>query len=106
MNGKGARNKGVRGERELEKLIQEKDIEVDRNLGGRLQVYGDMRIPGVAIECRRRERVSIVSWSRDHEASIPDHLTPIVAYRTNDQPWRVSQLLDDYLELYRQAHIL
>jgi Holliday junction resolvase len=105
MTGKGARNKGVKGERELEKLIQDKGIEVDRNLGGRLQVYGDMRIPGVAIECRRRERVSIVSWSRDHEADIPDHLIPVVAYRTNGEPWRVSMTMEDFLEMYQQSQM-
>jgi Holliday junction resolvase len=98
-----SRRKGRVAERELEQLIADRGIEVDRSLGGRQQPYGDIRIPGVAIECRRRERVEIIKWSRDHEAQVPDHLTPAVAYRTNGEPWRVSLPLADYLDLVEQA---
>lgn len=99
-----SRRKGRSAERELETLIAARGIEVDRSLGGRHQPYGDIRIPGTAIECRRRERVEIVRWSRDHETQTPDHLTPAVAYRTNGEPWRVSLLVEDFLDLYEQAN--
>lgn len=98
-----SRAKGVRSERELERLIADRGIEVDRALGGRHQVYGDIRIPGVAIECRRREQVRIIAWSRTHEEQVPDHLTPAVVYRTNGEPWRVSLPLSDFLDLYQEA---
>jgi Holliday junction resolvase len=94
-----SRVKGREAERELERLIEARGIEVDRNLGGRHQPYGDLRIPGVAIEARRREKVAIVKWSVEHEADVPEHLVPAVAYRTNGQPWRVSIPLDDFLDL-------
>lgn len=98
-----SRAKGRRSERELEALIDARGIEVDRSLGGRHQPYGDIRIPGTAIECRRRERVEIVKWSREHEAQTPAHLVPAVAYRTNGEPWRVSLPLDAYLDLVKQS---
>lgn len=98
-----SRRKGRSGERELERLIAARGIEVDRSLGGRHQQYGDLRIPGVAIECRRRERVEIVKWSREHEAKVPDRLIPVIAYRTNGEPWRVSLPVDQFLGLIEQA---
>lgn len=98
-----SRRKGRSGERELERLIAARGIEVDRSLGGRQQPYGDIRIPGVAIECRRRERVEIAKWSREHEAQIPEHLIPAVAYRTNGEPWRISAPLSDFLDLVEQS---
>jgi Holliday junction resolvase len=98
-----SRRKGRSAERELEALIADRGIEVDRSLGGRHQPYGDIRIPGSAIECRRRERVEIVKWSREHEAQTPDHLIPAIAYRTNGEPWRVSMPLSDYLDLVQQS---
>jgi Holliday junction resolvase len=98
-----SRRKGRSAERQLEKLIADRGIEVDRSLGGRLQPYGDIRIPGAAIECRRRERVEIVKWCREHEAQVPKHLTPAVAFRTNGEPWRVALPLSDYLDLVEQS---
>lgn len=100
-----SRNKGRNAERDLEKKIEVRGIEVDRNLGGRIQKYGDMRIPGVAIECRRRETVSITKWSREHEADTPEHLIPAVAYRVSGEPWRVSIPLEDFLDLYEAANV-
>lgn len=98
-----SRRKGRAAERELESLIATRGIEVDRSLGGWHQPYGDIRIPGTAIECRRRERVEIVKWSREHEAQVPGHLIPALAYRTNGEPWRVSLPLDDFLDLVQQG---
>lgn len=100
-----SRNKGRNAERELEKIIEQRGIEVDRNIGGRVQKYGDLRIPGVAIECRRRETVSITRWSADHEADVPDHLVPAVAYRISGEPWRVSMPLADFLDLYESSKL-
>jgi len=98
-----SRRKGRAAERELEALIADRGIEVDRSLGGRHQPYGDIRIPGDAIECRRRERVEIVRWCREHEAEVPGHIRPVVAFRTNGEPWRVALPLDDYLDLVQQS---
>lgn len=100
-----SRRKGREAEAELQRLIEARGIEVDRALSGRRQPRGDMRIPGVAIESRRREAVAIVRWSREHEATTPDHLTPAVAYRTNGEPWRISLPIADFLDLYQAANL-
>jgi Holliday junction resolvase len=97
--GKPSRDKGKRGEREVAQILRDRGIHHDRTLDGRNQVHGDILMPGMALEVRRREQVSIVRWSRDHEAEVPDHLVAAVAYRTNGEPWRVSLPLADLLDL-------
>lgn len=101
--GKASRNKGKLGEREFSRLLSERGIHHDRLLDGRHQVHGDVLAGEFAIEVRRRERVSITEWSRTHEAEVPDHLVPAVAYRSNGEPWRVSLTLDDFLDLVEAA---
>lgn len=96
------RTKGRRGEREVELLALEAGLDVDRNLAGRVQRYGDVALPGVALEVRRRNRVSICEWSRTHEELTPSHLIPAVAYRPDNEPWRVSLPLADFCELLRE----
>jgi hypothetical protein len=98
-----SRRKGRDAEREVERIIEGRGIEVDRYQGGRKQERGDLGIPGVRIDSKRQERLQLVKWSREQEAKVPDHLTPAVAYRTNNEPWRISLLLEDFLELYLQA---
>lgn len=98
-----SRRKGREAEREFEREVEARDIEVERNLGGRIQKTGDVRLPGVAVEVRRREKVAIVAWSREQEAKTPEHLIPAVAYRTNNEPWRVSMPLSDFLDLLEQS---
>lgn len=97
--GKPSRDKGKRGEREVAQLLKDRGIHHDRTLDGRNQIHGDILLSNMALEVRRREQVSIVRWSREHEEEVPDHLIPAVAYRTNGEPWRVSLPLDDLLDL-------
>lgn len=99
-----SRRKGRDGERELERLIEARGIDTDRSLGGRTQPHGDISIPGFAIECRRRERIDICKWSKEHEAKVPGHLTPAVAFRKSGEPWRVALTLDDFLDMYLAAN--
>ena len=101
--GKASRDKGKRGELEIDHILSDRKIPFTRDLDGRLQKYGDFLLPSVALEARRRETLSLTAWSRDHEEKVPDHLIPAVAYRTNGQPWRVSIPLDDFLDLLEEA---
>lgn len=55
--------------------------------------------PELAIEVRRRERLDVAGWSRDHEASTPPHQLPAVVYRRSREPWRISMTLSDFLSL-------
>lgn len=97
-----SRRKGRDAEREVELLTLAHGVDCDRALGGRHQPYGDLNLPGVALEVRRRDRVLLVAWSREHEAKVPAHLVPAVAYRPDREPWRVSLPLGDFLDLLRE----
>ena len=103
--GKASRTKGKSGEREFSKILTDRGIHHDRLLDGRHQVHGDVLAGDLAIEVRRREKVSITAWSKAHEQEVPSHLTPVVAYRSNGEPWRVSLTLEDFLDLVEAARI-
>lgn len=98
-----SRNKGRRGERELEVLIEKRGIEVDRYQGGREQPRGDLGFLNVRCDSKRQEKLRLIKWSREQEDKVGSHLTPAVAYRTNGEPWRVSLLFSDFLDLLEQA---
>ena len=38
-----------------------------------------------------------------HEDETPEHLTPVVVYRRSRAPWRCSLLLEDLIDLLREA---
>jgi hypothetical protein len=96
------RSKGRRAEREVERLVLDAGIRCDRSLGGRRQPAGDLSLPGVAVEVRRRNRLRLLEWSREHETRTPQHLTPAIAYRADGEPWRVSVPLNHFLDLLRE----
>jgi hypothetical protein len=99
-----SRRKGREAEREVERIIEARQsIEVDRSLGGRKQPRGDLTLPGVCLDAKRQERLSLIKWSREHEDKVPSHLIPGIAYRTNGEPWRVSIPLEDFLDLIEEA---
>ena len=100
---KASRDKGKRGELEIDHILSERGVEFTRDLDGRRQKYGDFLFSAVALEVRRRESVSITRWSKDHEEEVPSHMIPAVAYRTNGEPWRVSLPLEDLLDLIEAA---
>ena len=101
--GKRSRTKGKSGEREVSKILTDRGIHHDRLLDGRHQVHGDVLAGDLAIEVRRRETLSLSAWSKAHEAEVPSHLVPVVAYRRSREPWRVSLNLDDFLDLVEAA---
>lgn len=103
MNGRGSRTKGRSAEREVELRFQDAGFTTERALSGRRQIAGDINVAGLALEVRRRETLSIDAWSRDHEDETPDHLTPVVVYRRSRAPWRCSLLLEDLIDLLREA---
>ncbi len=98
-----SRNKGRSAERAVELEFQAAGFSTERNLGGRVQVAGDIAVEGLAVEVRRRETLSPERWCSEHEQATPAHLTPILVSRTSRNPWRVTCLLSDFLELLEEA---
>ena len=103
MGGRMSRRKGQAGERSVELIFQEAGFHTERNLSGRKQIAGDINVAGLAVEVRRREKLSLDAWSMAHEDETPEHLTPVVVYRRSRAPWRCSLLLEDLIDLLREA---
>ena len=103
MSGRSSRTKGRSAEREVELRFQDAGFTTERAIGGRRQIAGDINVAGLAVEVRRREKLSIDAWSMAPEDETPDHLTPVVVWRRSRAPWRVSLTLEDFIDLLREA---
>lgn len=88
MNGRGRRNKGARGERELaELLFYRTGVEVTRNLDQVRNGGHDLDgIEGIKIEVKRQERLCLPAWWRQCIRQAKDEI-PVLAYRQNYKPW-------------------
>ena len=104
MNGRGKRNKGAAGERELAGILKDHlGFEVKRNLGQARDGADDITIQKFRIEVKRQERLQVDRWSEQVESCSKVGEIPVLAYRRNGQPWRVCLRLDDFIPLLRDA---
>jgi Holliday junction resolvase len=104
MNGRGKRNKGAAGERELAGILKDQlGFEVKRNLGQARDGADDITIQKFRIEVKRQERLQVDKWSEQVESCSKSGEIPILAYRRNGQPWRVCLRLDDFIPMLRDA---
>ena len=107
MSGRRSRNKGKTGEREFAAILREHGHEDARR--GR-QYKGTDDSPDVVglgddfhLEVKRREAIRIEEWCKQVEAEAAPGSTPVVAWRRNHQPWRVTLPLTDFLRLVAEA---
>jgi Holliday junction resolvase len=104
MNGRGKRNKGAAGERELAGILKDHlCFEVKRNLGQARDGADDITIQKFRIEVKRQERLQVDKWSEQVESCSKLGEVPILVYRRNGQPWRVCLKLDDFIPMLRDA---
>jgi Holliday junction resolvase len=104
MNGRGKRNKGAAGERELAGILKDNlGFEVKRNLGQARDGADDITIQKFRIEVKRQERLQVDKWSEQVESCSKFGEIPVLAYRRNGQPWRVCLRLDDFIPMLRDA---
>ena len=104
MNGRGKRNKGAAGERELAGILKDQlGFEVKRNLGQARDGADDITIQKFRIEVKRQERLQVDRWSEQVESCSKAGEVPVLMYRRNGQPWRVCLRLDDFIPLLRDA---
>jgi hypothetical protein len=102
MNGRGARNKGAAGEREVAKILTDNlGFVVKRNLGQARDGADDITIEKFRIEVKRKEALAIDKWSAQVEACAKPGEVPMVIYRRSGQPWRVCLLLDNFIPMMR-----
>ena len=96
--------KGATGEREVMAILWEHGYNVER--GGSLS-FGEVPdlsgLPGVHIECKRRETAEIWKWMAQAEADAQRFQdgAPTVFFRRSRSPWMVCMKLSNWLELYR-----
>ena len=102
MNGRGARNKGAGGEREVAKILADNlGFVVKRNLSQSRDGADDITIQKFRVEVKRQETLSIDKWSAQVESCAKPGEVPVVIYRRNGQPWRVCLLLNDFIPMLR-----
>lgn len=102
MNGRGRRNKGAAGERELAALLSEHlGFVVKRNLGQARDGADDLTVQHFRLEVKRQETLRIDQWSEQVEACAQPGEIPVLMYRRNGQPWRVCLRLEHFIPMMR-----
>ncbi|MBU2833027.1 hypothetical protein [Acidithiobacillus ferriphilus] len=100
MSGRGSRNKGGRGERELFHLLSDRlGFVVTRNLSQTRDAGCDtLSVPGFTIECKRVESPFQNAWMSQAIAAVhAGHEIPVVFYRQSRHPWRAAFRTADLL---------
>ena len=102
ISGKGRRDKGVKGEREVTKLFAERGFDVRglEGLGDQIATKGS---PGALLafhlECKRQERLKVSEWLRQCVEETPEGMVPLLAYRRSHEDWVAVLPLESLLDL-------
>jgi Holliday junction resolvase len=96
--------KGKAGELELSKILREHGYDTRRGqqycgANGDADVVG---LPYVHIECKRVEKLNLDAAMDQARGDSRDAEKPCVIHRKNREQWKVTMLLDDWIELYRE----
>lgn len=103
-----SRQKGAAAERELANILKKHGYDARRGrqfngMDGSPDVIG---LPGIHIECKHVERLNIDKAMQQSIRDAKEGETPAVFHRKNRQPWKVTMLLDDWIELYKLAQLM
>jgi len=102
LSGRGRRQKGVKGEREVMKLFDETGFAVRglEGLGDHIATKGKAGgLLAFHIEVKRQERVRVREWLKQCRAETPEGMIPLVCFRENGETWAAVLALDDLLGL-------
>ena len=106
-----AKKKGSAGERELLHLLEAHGIQAHRNnqafIGGvdRPDVYAEVCGIPLHVECKRQERLRLSEAVNQAVRDANGHALPVVAHRSNRQPWLVTVRLEDVLQLLHESEM-
>ena len=89
--------KHTRGHKEFSRLCREQGFEAVRCIRGHLDCCG---LPGIHVSIRRTERLRMDDAMAQAAAEAGDRF-PVLAHRSNHQPWRITMDLDTFFHLYR-----
>lgn len=103
---RSAQRKGAGGERELVLLLRDHGYDVQR--GGSLtfgEVPDIIGLPGIHIETKRVERLNVPEAMRQaiRDSERFRDGAPALFHRRNREPWLVTMLLEDWIDLYEAA---
>ena len=103
--GKMSRDKGKNGEREIAHILQEHGYDAHRGqqycgANGDADVVG---LPGVHIEVKRTESLSLYSALEQSKNDARDNEIPVVFHRKNHQKWVAIMELENFLNMYEEA---
>lgn len=103
-----SRAKGSDGERELANILKKHGYDARRGrqfngMDGSPDVVG---LPGIHIECKRVERLNLDKAMEQSIRDAKEGETPTVFHRKNRKDWKVTMLLDDWIELYKLAQLM
>ena len=89
--GKMQRNKGVRGELEVFRIIEDHlGIHLQRNSQEQYETGGaDQRLHNFVLEIKRCEDLKLRTWWAEAVKQIEYNEIPTLIYRQSRQPWRV-----------------
>ena len=95
-----SRDKGKRGELEVAHILQKHGYDARRGqqfsgANGDADVVG---LPGYHIEVKRVEKLNIDNAMKQSIGDAREGEIPIVIHRKNGEPWKVTQLLDDWIK--------
>ncbi len=98
-----SRDKGKRGELELAHVLRDYGYDSRRGqqfsgINGDADVVG---LPGIHIECKRVEKLNINKAMEQAVRDSRTHEKPTVFHRTNREKWKVTMLLEDWLDLFQ-----
>jgi Holliday junction resolvase len=100
-----SREKGKRGERELAKVLKEYGYDCRRTqqyAGGMEESADVVGLPYIHIECKRVQALNLDDAMNQAIRDSKGKNMPTVFHRKNNQPWKVTMRLDDWIELYRE----
>lgn len=104
---KNSRRKGSVGERELARKLRDeygyKDAKRGQQycgLAGNADVVD--ALPGIHIECKRTERLSLYEAVSQAKRDAREDELPAVFHRKNNAEWVVIMTLDDWMNIYRE----
>lgn len=100
-----SRDKGRRGELMLSKELQKYGYETRRGqqysgANGDADVVG---LPGVHIECKFVERLSLRDAIKQSIGDARDGEIPVVMHKKSREEWLVTMRLEDWMKLYKEA---
>lgn len=103
-----SRDKGARFEREVARLFKDWGYNAERSAqhcGKTGQAPDVIGVPGIHIECKHVERMSLYDWynqaKNDAEASGTGNL-PTVIHKQNNKPILVTMEFNDWIRLYNE----